>query len=111
METISWQDFEKVDLRVGTIVEAYLAEGLNKPSIRLVIDFGDLGIRNSSAQLTRRYSPEELRGRKVIAVVNFPPKQIGKFISECLVLGAIDGSGDVALLSTENDVKNGSRIA
>jgi tRNA-binding protein len=111
METINWADFEKVDMRVGTIVRAYMAEGVNKPAIRLEIDFGGLGMKKSSAQLTKRYTPEMLEGRKVIAVVNFPPKQIGKFMSECLVLGGVNGSDDVALLSTEKDVPNGWRVA
>ena len=111
MEHISWNDFEKVDMRVGTIVRAYEAEGVRVPAFRLEIDFGELGIKKSSAQLTRRYTAETLTGRKVIAVVNFPPKQIGKFLSECLVLGGVDGEGDVALLSVEEDVPNGWRIA
>jgi tRNA-binding protein len=111
METITWADFEKVDMRVGTIIHAYHAEGVNKPAIRLEIDFGELGIKKSSAQLTKRYTPETLEGRKIVAVVNFPSKQIGKFMSECLVLGGVDGMSDVALLSTEKDVPNGWRVA
>lgn len=112
METLTWTDFEKVDMRVGTILTAVVAEGVRMPAYRLTIDFGELGIKKSSAQLTKRYvTPEELVGRKVIAVVNFPPKQIGKFLSECLVLGGVDGAGDVALLSTESDVPNGWRVA
>lgn len=111
METLTWQDFEKVDMRVGTIVRAWPAEGVKVPAFRLEIDFGDLGVRRSSAQLTRRYTAGMLEGRKVVAVVNFPPKQIGKFVSECLVLGGVDGSGDVALLSVEPDVPDGWRIA
>lgn len=111
METITWQDFEKVDIRVGTIVRAWPAEGVKVPAFRMEIDFGELGRKKSSAQLTKRYTAEQLEGRKVIAVVNFPPKQIGKFLSECLVLGGVDGSGDVALLSTETDVPDGWRVA
>ena len=112
MQTITWNDFEKVDMRVGTILTAEVAEGVNRPAYRLTIDFGELGTKKSSAQLTRRYAaPEELIGRKVVAVVNFPPKQIGKFMSECLVLGAVDGQGDVALLAAEADVPNGWRVA
>lgn len=109
--TINWADFEKIDMRVGTIIRAYPAEGVKVPAFRLEIDFGELGIRKSSAQLTKRYTAETLTGRKVIAVVNFPPKQIGKFMSECLVLGGVDGLGDVALLSAETDVPNGWRVA
>lgn len=111
MEHLTWNDFEKVDMRVGTIINAYEAEGVRVPAFRLEIDFGELGIKKSSAQLTRRYTVATLTGRKVIAVVNFPPKQIGKFISECLVLGGVDGDGDVALLSVEENVPNGWRIA
>jgi len=110
METITWADFEQVDMRVGTIVSAIAAEGVNRPAYRMEIDFGPLGVKKSSAQLTKRYTAEGLAGRKVIAVVNFPPKQIGKFMSECLVLGGVDGLGDVALLSTETDVPNGWKV-
>lgn len=111
MGTITWQDFERVEMRVGTIVRAWPAEGVNVPAFRLEIDFGALGMKKSSAQLTKRYTAAMLEGRKVVAVVNFPPKQIGKFLSECLVLGGVDGLGDVALLSTEPDVPNGWRVA
>lgn len=112
METITWADFEKVEMRVGTVLHAYAADGLKKPAYRMEIDFGaDIGVLKTSAQLTVRYRPHELAGRKVVAVVNFPPKQIGKFMSECLVLGSVDGQGDVALLSVETNVDNGLRIA
>lgn len=110
METLTWQQFEQVDMRIGTIVRAWEAEGVHLPAYRMEIDFGPLGVKKSSAQLTKRYTPQQLEGRKVVAVVNFPPKQIGKFRSECLVLGGIDGEGDVALLSTEPDVPNGWRV-
>lgn len=111
METINWQDFEKVEMRIGTIIRAWEAEGVKVPAYRMEVDFGPLGIRKTSAQLTKRYTPETLTGRKVVAVVNFPPKQIGKFMSECLVLGAVDGNGDVALLSCEQDAPDGWRVA
>lgn len=108
--SLNWEDFEKTDMRVGTIIEAKMAEGLIKPAIRLVIDFGTLGIKRSSAQITDYYEPEKIIGIQVIAVVNFPPKQIGKFISECLVLGAVDGDGKVTLLQPERSCANGLRI-
>ncbi len=105
---ISFQDFEKIDLRVGTIVEARPFEAARKPAYQLLIDFGPLGKKKTSAQITKRYSCEELIGRQVIAVVNFPPKQIANFMSECLVLGAVEDD-DVALL-TVDQTKNGLKI-
>jgi tRNA-binding protein len=109
---ISWTDFEKVALRVGTIIEvADLAEA-RKPAYKLTIDFGpQIGILKSSAQITKRYQKEALLQRQIVAVVNFPKKQIGKFKSECLVLGAVGREGDVVLLNTDFEVENGSRIA
>ncbi|HEX8561357.1 MAG TPA: tRNA-binding protein [Flavobacterium sp.] len=109
---ISWTDFEKVALRVGTIIEvADLAEA-RKPAYKLTIDFGpQIGILKSSAQITKRYQKEALLQRQIVAVVNFPKKQIGKFMSECLVLGAVGREGDVVLLNTDFEVENGSRIA
>jgi tRNA-binding protein len=107
---ISWHDFEKIDIRVGTIQEAKSFEKARKPSYQLTIDFGDLGIKRSSAQITKHYSEAELVGRQVIAVVNFPPKQIANFFSECLVLGVYDEQNDVILLQPERPVKNGRRI-
>ena len=111
MNNLAWSDFEKIDMRTGTIISAEDFVGAKKPAIILHIDFGPLGIKKSSAQITMRYTPSTLVGRKVIAVVNFPPKQIGPIMSECLVLGAIDGRGDVALLSSEESVPNGWRIS
>jgi tRNA-binding protein len=109
--SLNWEDFEKTDMRVGTILEAVMAEGLKKPAIRLLIDFGPLGIKPSSAQITDHYTPDMLIGKQVIAVVNFPPKQIGKFISACLVLGAVNDEGKVTLLQPERPCDNGCRIA
>jgi tRNA-binding protein len=107
---ISWSDFEKIDIRTGTIIEADDFPQARKPAYRLSIDFGELGVRKSSAQITVHYSPGQLVGRQVIAVVNFPPRQIANFISECLVLGVYDENKDVILLQPGKPVKNGMKI-
>jgi len=108
---ITWGDFEKVEIRTGTIIKAEDFAEARKPAFKLSIDFGELGIRKSSAQLTTLYTKEQLTGMQVVAVVNFPPKQIGPFISECLVLGAIADNDEVTLLLTERKVMNGLKIA
>lgn len=110
MELISWNDFEKVDIRVGTIIEASDFPKARKPAYKLTIDFGELGIKRSSAQITKFYSLNELIGQQVIAVVNFPPKQIADFFSECLVLGVYDKNKDVVLIQPKHSVSNGSKI-
>ena len=107
---ISWDDFEKVDIRAGTILEAARFPEARKPAYKLLIDFGPEGIKKSSAQITRFYSPEELVGRQVIAVVNFPPKQIGPYVSECLVLGVYTAEREVVLLSPLQAVDNGAKV-
>ncbi|MCZ8196523.1 MAG: tRNA-binding protein [Flavobacterium sp.] len=110
METITWNDFEKVEMRVGTILEANDFPEARKPAYQLRIDFGnEIGIKKSSAQLTKRYSREDLVGKQIIAVVNFPKKQIGNFMSECLVLGSVKDN-DIVLLSSDLKVENGLRI-
>jgi tRNA-binding protein len=108
--TISWQDFEKVDMRVGVVTDAKEFPEARRPALRLWIDFGSLGTKRSSAQITAHYRPAELIGRRVVAVVNFPPKQIGPFVSEVLVLGAYNEAGDVILLNPDQPVAPGSKI-
>lgn len=109
---LSWQEFERVEMRVATIVDVQDFPEARNPSYQLVLDFGKtLGIRKSSAQIILRYKKEDLMGRQIVAVVNFPKKQIGKFMSECLVLGAVEGKGDVVLLAPDFRVENGLRIA
>lgn len=110
MNTISWEDFEKIDIRTGTITHASELPKAKKPAYQLIIDFGNLGIRQSSAQITRFYTPENLIGQQVIAVVNFPPKRIAGFVSECLVLGIYDENNDVVLLTPKQPVSNGLKI-
>ena len=107
---ISWSDFEKVDIRVGTIMEVNDFPNARKPSYQLAIDFGELGIKRSSAQITTLYQKEALVGKQVIAVLNFPVKQIANFFSECLVLGVYNEMNDVVLLQPSLQVKNGCKI-
>jgi tRNA-binding protein len=108
---ISFDDFMKVDIRVGTIVEAAPYPEARKPAIKLWIDFGpELGIKKTSAQITKHYTVETLPGRQVLAVVNFPPRQIGKFMSEVLTLGVPDADGEVVLLQPGHGVPNGGRL-
>ena len=107
---ISWNDFEKIDMRVGTILEVNNFPNAKKPSYQLIIDFGDLGIKRSSAQITILYKKENVVGKQVIAVINFPVKQIANFFSECLVLGVYNENNDVVLLQPSLQVKNGCKI-
>lgn len=108
-EYITWSDFEKVEIRVGTIISAEVFAEARNPAYKIVIDFEEFGTRKTSAQVTRLYEPEALIGKQVTAVINFPPKQIANIQSECLLLGAVDGK-DVTLLTTDKPVKNGLRI-
>jgi len=109
---ITWNDFEKVDMRVGTVVKVEDFPEARNPAYKLTIDFGELGIKKSSAQITKLYKKEDLVNKQVIAVVNFPPKQIADFISEVLVLGVVlDNKKEVVLIKPDNKVENGFRIA
>lgn len=107
---ITWQDFEKIDIRCGTITEVNDFANARKPAYQLVVDFGPLGIKRSSAQITHHYSKDSLVGRQVVAVVNFPVKQIANFFSECLILGVYDEHNQVVLLQPERSVGNGMKI-
>lgn len=108
-QLITWNDFEKVDIRVGTIISAEVFKEARKPAYKIVVDFGELGTRKTSAQITKLYSPEEIIGKQVIAVVNFPAKQIANIQSECLIMGAVNGD-EVTLLTVDKPAKNGLRI-
>jgi tRNA-binding protein len=107
---ISWPDFEKVEMRAGTIIQVDDFPKAKNPAYKLTIDFGPLGIKKSSAQITKLYQKESLIGKQIIAVVNFPPKQIADFMSECLVLGAVGDDKEVTLLTPNLPVSNGLRI-
>src|ERR1041385_8129056 len=106
MSKITWNDFEKIEIRAGTIIEVNDFPEARNPSYKLTIDFGEFGIKKSAAQITKLYSREELMNKQIIAVVNFPPKQIANFFSECLVLGVYGENKEVILLQPERKVKN-----
>jgi len=108
---LNWADFEKVEMRVGTILAAEDFPKAKKPAYQLTIDFGEYGVKKSSAQITKLYQKEDLVGKQVVAVTNFPSKQIANFISECLVLGVVGDEKVVTLLQPERQVPNGSRVA
>ena len=108
---ITWEDFEKIDIRTGTIIEVKDFEKARKPAYQLTIDFSELGIKKSSAQIVTLHTKEELIGKQIVAVMNFPPKQIANFISECLVLGVHTSDKDVTLLTTETKINNGLKIS
>ncbi len=108
--TLTWDTFSQVEMRVGTILTAEIFAEARNPAYKLTIDFGPLGIKKSSAQITKLYQPEELTGRQVVAVVNFPPKQIATMMSECLVLGTIGDEKSITLLTPERPVSNGLRV-
>jgi tRNA-binding protein len=110
MQTITWPDFEKVELRAGTILEVQDFPKARKPAYQLKVDFGPLGIKWSSAQITKHYTKEELVGRQILGVVNFPEKQIANFMSQFLVTGLADENGDIVLTAVERPVPNGSKL-
>lgn len=110
MEEINWNDFEKVELRAGTILEVFDFPEARKPAYKLKVDFGEWGIRVSSAQITVNYTKEELVGQQIVGVVNFPKKQIGKFMSEFLVTGFADDQGNIVLTALRGKVPNGSKM-
>ncbi len=112
MSNLSWKEFERVDIRVGTVLDAEFFKEAIKPAIKLTIDFGEeLGIKKSSAQITDHYEPDDLIGMQVSAVINFPKKQIGPFMSDCLVTGFTQDDGSVVLAIPDKKVKNGSKLA
>jgi tRNA-binding protein len=110
-EKISWEDFAKVEICAGTIIKAENFLKARKPAYKLLIDFGEKGVLKSSAQIADFYTPEDLAGKQIIAVINFPPKQIANFISECLVLGVVNKDNKVILISPDKNVINGLKIA
>ena len=110
-DIISFEDFLKVDIRIGTIIEVNDFPKARKPAYQLKIDFGDLGVKQSSAQITDLYAKEELVNRQVSAVINFKSKQIANFLSECLVLGVTNNSGEIVLLRASNTIKNGEQVS
>ncbi|MBO9700805.1 MAG: tRNA-binding protein [Sporocytophaga sp.] len=110
-EFITWSDFEKIEIRTGTILSAEDFPEAKNPSYKLKIDFGVFGVKKSSAQITRLYTKEELVGKQIVAVVNFPPKQIANIMSECLVLGTVNDNKEIVLLRPDTKTENGLRIA
>jgi tRNA-binding protein len=110
METIAWHDFEKVELRAGTIIEVADFPQARKPAYKVKVDFGEFGVKWSSAQITRHYTKEQLVGKQIMGVINFPVKQIGNFMSEFLVTGLADENGDIVLAGIDKQVPNGSKL-
>ena len=106
----TWNKFTKVEMRIGTIISAEEFKEVKNPAYKMVIDFGEIGTRKTSAQITRLYKPQELIGRQIVAVINFPPKKIANIMSECLVLGGVGDNKDVVLIEPERKVKSGMRI-
>jgi tRNA-binding protein len=110
MDTITWHDFEKVELRAGTIIDVADFPEARKPAYKLTVDFGPFGIKKSSAQVTKHYTKAQLPGMQVVGVINFPPKQIANFVSEFLLTGFADENGDIVLASIDKPVPNGSKL-
>ncbi|MBO0324146.1 tRNA-binding protein [Muricauda sp. CAU 1633] len=109
-QDLTWDEFMKVKMVVGTIISAEEFKEVRNPAYKMMVDFGDLGTRKTSAQITKLYTPEELVGKQVVAVINFPPKQIATLMSECLVLGCVGDDKEITLIQPERSVKNGTRI-
>ncbi len=109
-EKLTWNEFMKVEMRVGTIISAEEFKEVRNPAYKMIIDFGEYGKRKTSAQITKLYTPKELIGKQIIAVINFPPKQIANIMSECLVLGGIGEDKEVTLIAPGKTIKNGTRI-
>ncbi len=109
-KTIEWNDFAKIEMRIGTVVSCVIFEEVKNPAYKMHIDFGAFGIRKTSAQVTKLYKPEDLKGKQVVAVLNFPPKQIANIMSECLILGAIGDDKAVTLLVPEREIENGTKV-
>jgi tRNA-binding protein len=110
MKQISWTDFEQVELRAGTILEVFDFPEARKPAYKLKVDFGEFGVKTSSAQITKHYAKADLIGKQIVGVINFPEKQIGKFMSEFLVTGFADENGDIVLTTLQGKVPNGSKM-
>ena len=110
MNQITFSDFVKIDMRVGTIIHAEVFQETKIPAYKVTIDFGEIGIKKTSAQITKLYQPEDLLHKQVVAVVNFPPKQIANFMSECLILGVVGEDNLISLLSPNHEMKNGLKI-
>jgi tRNA-binding protein len=108
---IDFNDFAKIEMRVGTILTAELFKEARKPAFKMTIDFGEFGIKKTSAQITKIYKPEDLVGKQIVAVINFPPKQIANIMSECLLLGALEDHDEVMIIQPERQVKNGTKIS
>ena len=107
---IEWSDFSKIEMRVGTVITCEEFKEVKNPAYKMIIDFGEFGIRKTSAQVTNLYNPENIIGKQVVAVMNFPPKQIANMMSECLILGAVGKDKDVTLIQPERETKNGTKI-
>ena len=110
ISTLKWDEFQKVEMRVGTVLSVEIFKEVRNPAYKITVDFGEYGTLKSSAQITKLYNPDEIIGKQVVAVINFPPKQIANFMSECLIIGAVAENDEVILLHPEREVKNGTRI-
>lgn len=111
MQELNWIDFQKVEMRAGTVIKAEIFKEAKQPALKLQVDFGEFGIKKSSAQITQLHTPEDLLGKQIVAVINFSPKQIANMMSECLVLGAVDDELGISVLSPHHKVTNGTKIS